>query len=188
MTTAVIFTPLLSVPRIATPWHSPALTILVLPLFGLVMPVSATGNKLLSFLLWTLLVALSLRFALTSSQEVPGASPQNLLTLPLVNRITIFLFLFNWVPFYLDIPWVRGPSPADIKQYAGEMMALGFLWFMARNPHCNVTTAPTQLTSLIGDTSASLQCDHQLLDTLKHAHAELLATAASIAGGSEDEE
>ena len=57
-----------------------------------------------------------------------------------------------------------------------------------RNPCHNITTALTQLTSLIGDTSACLQCNHLLLDTLKHAHAELLSTAASIAGGSEDEE
>ena len=61
-------------------------------------------------------------------------------------------------------------------------MALAFLRFVARNPHCNITTALTQLTSLIGDTSACLQHDHHLLDTLKHAHAELLAAAASIAG------
>ena len=46
----------------------------------------------------------------------------------------------------------------------------------------------TQLSSLIGDTSARLQHDHQLLDTLKHAHAELLAAATSIAGDSEDDE
>ena len=67
-------------------------------------------------------------------------------------------------------------------------MALAFLWFIARNPCCNITTALTQLTSLIGDTSTRLQHDHQLLDTLKCAHAKLLAAAASIAGGSEDEE
>ena len=97
-------------------------------------------------------------------------------------------FLSNWFLFFLDIPWVRGPSPADIRQYAGETMALTFLWFVARNPHCNITTALTQLSSLIGDTSACLQHDRQLLDTLKRAHAELLATATSIAGGSEDEE
>ena len=67
-------------------------------------------------------------------------------------------------------------------------MALTFLQFVARNPHHNITTMLTQLASLVGDTSARLQHDHQLLDTLKHAHAELLTTAASIAGGSEDEE
>ena len=67
-------------------------------------------------------------------------------------------------------------------------MALAFLQFVARNPRCNITTALSQLTSLIGDTSACLQRDCQLLDTLKHAHAELLTTAASIAGGSEDKE
>ena len=152
MTTVVIFIPLLSVPRIATPWHSPALAVLILPLFGLVMPASAAGNKLLSFLLQTLLVTLSLRFASTSSQKVPGTSPQNLLTLPPVNKITISLFLFNRVPFFLDIPWVRSPSPTNIRQYAGKTMALVFLWFIARNPHRNITTALTQLTSLIGDT------------------------------------
>ena len=97
-------------------------------------------------------------------------------------------FLSNWFPFCLDIPWVRGPSPADIRQYAGEMMALAFLWFVARNPHRNITTTLTQLSSLIGDTSAHLQHNRQLLDTLKRAHAELLAAATSIAGGSEDEE
>ena len=86
-TTVVIFTLLLSVPRIATPWRSPALTILALPLFGPVMPVSTAGNKLPSFHLWTLLVALSLQFVSTSSQEVPGAShPQSPLTLPLVCK------------------------------------------------------------------------------------------------------
>ena len=68
------------------------------------------------------------------------------------------------------------------------MMALAFLRFVAGNPHHNITTMLTQLTSLIGDTSAHLQHDHQLLDTLKRAHAELLTAAASIAGGSEDEE
>ena len=67
-------------------------------------------------------------------------------------------------------------------------MALTFLQFIARNPRHNITTALTQLTSLIGDTSTCLQCDHQLLDTLKCAYAELLATATSIAGGSEDKE
>ena len=80
---------------------------------------------------------------------------------------------------------MRGPSSADIRQYAGEAMAL---WFVARNPCRNITTALTQLTSLIGDTSAHLQHDCHLLDTLKCAHAELLAAATSIAGGSEDEE
>ena len=54
-TTAVICTPLLFVPRIAIPWHSPALTDLVLLLFGPEMPVSATGNKLPNFLLQTFL-------------------------------------------------------------------------------------------------------------------------------------
>ena len=63
------------------------------------------------------------------------------------------------------------------------MMALAFLRFIARNPGCNITTALTQLTSLIGDTSAHLHRDRLLLD-----HAELLSTVASIAGGSEDEE
>ena len=67
-------------------------------------------------------------------------------------------------------------------------MALAFLQFVARNPHHNITTVLTQLTFLIGDTSTRLQHDHQLLDILKHAHAELLTTAASIAGDSEDEE
>ena len=97
-------------------------------------------------------------------------------------------FLSNWFLFFLDIRWVRGPSPADIRQYASETMALAFLWFVARNPCHNITTALTQLSSLIGDTSACLQHDCQLLDTLRHAHAELLTAAASIAGGSEDEE
>ena len=96
--------------------------------------------------------------------------------------------LSNWFPFFLDIPWITGPSPADIRQYAGKAMALAFLWFVARNPRCNITTMLTQLSSLIGDTSACLQCDCQLLDTLGRAHAKLLAAAASIAGGSEDEE
>ena len=68
------------------------------------------------------------------------------------------------------------------------MMALTFLQFVARNPYHNITTMLTQLTSLIGDTSAHLQHNRQLLDTLNRAHAELLATAASIAGGSEDKE
>ena len=97
-------------------------------------------------------------------------------------------FLSNWFPFFLDIPWVKVPSPTDIRQYAGKMMALTFLQFVARNPHHNITSMLTQLSSLIGDTSARLQCNCQLLDTLKHAHAELLAAAASIAAGSEDEE
>ena len=68
------------------------------------------------------------------------------------------------------------------------MMALAFLQFVARNRCYNITTALTQITSLIGDTSAHLQRDCLLLDTLKHAHAELLSTAASIAGGAEDKE
>ena len=107
---------------------------------------------------------------------------------PSSNYIIIFLSYLIDFPFLLDIPWVRGPFPADIRQYAGKMMALTFLQFVARNPRCNITTALTQLSSLIGDTSAHLQHNCQLLDTLRHAHAELFATATSIAGGSEDEE
>ena len=107
---------------------------------------------------------------------------------PSGNHIIIFLSYLIDVPFFLDIPWVRGPSPADIRQYAGETMALAFLQFVTRNPCCNITTMLTQLSSLIGDTSAHLQRDRQLLDTLRCAYAELLAAAASIAGGSEDEE
>ena len=107
---------------------------------------------------------------------------------PSGNYIIIFLsYLIDFL-FFLDIPWIRGPSPTDIRQYASETMALTFLRFVARNPHRNITTVLTQLSSLIGDTSAHLQCDRQLLDTSRHAHAELLAAATSIAGGSEDEE
>ena len=44
------------------------------------------------------------------------------------------------------------------------------------------------LYSLIEDTSECLLCNCHLLDTLEHAHAELIAVAASIAGGSEGQE
>ena len=83
---------------------------------------------------------------------------------------------------------MRGPTPTDIRQAAGESMAYAFLKFVARNPHHNITTALNRLSSLIKDTSKHLLHDHCLLDTLKHAHAELITAAASIAGGSEGQE
>ena len=102
MTTAVKLTLLHSALKIATPWHSPAQTILALPLFGPVVPVSAADNKLPSFHPWTLLVARFLLYVSTSSQvEVPGIGhPQSPLTLSpvcLIPLVTNFLSFFFFI-------------------------------------------------------------------------------------------
>ena len=103
MTTVVKLTPLHSVLKTATPCCSPVQTVLVPLLFGPVVPVSATDNKLPSSHPWALLVARFLPSASTSSQvEVPEIGcPQSPLTLPpvcLIPLVTNLLFLLS--PFF----------------------------------------------------------------------------------------